>query len=83
MTPPTPDPHDVVCAARGDWLQIEMYKGALGDAGIDGKVVGENLEASLGTAIPNSVELWVQRADLARAEEVIREFEADKPKHKG
>ena len=72
------DPNDVVRVAAGDMVVIELYKQALVDEGIDARVLGESLEASFGTAIPRSVELWVHRSDVPRARAVIRQMEADR-----
>jgi hypothetical protein len=68
--------HDVVMVASGNMPQVEVWKMALADEGIDGRVVGEELTAGLGTAIPESVELWVRQADFERASEVLRTLEA-------
>lgn len=76
----TADPHDVVKVAAGEMVVVELYKQALADEGITGRVVGEDLEASFGTALPASVELWVQAADATRAREVLDRFEADRGK---
>ena len=73
------DPHDVVrVVATDNVVAIELYQQALAEEGIQSKVVGLSLEASFGTAIPNSIELWVNRADAGKAEAVIRELEADR-----
>lgn len=72
------DPHDVVKVAAGELVVIELYKQALADEGIDGRVVGEELEASFGSALPTSVELWVHAADAERARAAIDRAEADR-----
>jgi hypothetical protein len=72
------DPDDVVRVAAGDMLTMEMYKQGLSEAGIEARVVGESLAASFGTAIPNSVEVWVHQTDSARARAVIRELEEER-----
>jgi hypothetical protein len=41
-------------------------------------VVGLNLTASFGSAIPDSVELWVKSEDAEKAAAAIKRFEADK-----
>jgi hypothetical protein len=76
----TADPNDVVKLASGSFLDIEMYKSELDQAGITCRVVGLNLEASFGTAIPNSVELWVHRADAERAASIVKKAE-EKHRH--
>lgn len=72
------DPNDVVRVAAGEHVVIELYRQALEDEGIQAKVLGEALEASFGTAIPRSVELWAHRSDAPRARAIIREMEAER-----
>lgn len=70
------DTHDdIVMVASGTMPQVEVWKIALTDEGIDGRVVGEDLTASFGSAIPLSVELWVRQEDFDRATEVLRALE--------
>ena len=71
------DPNDVVRLAAGEMMRMEMYKNRLADEGIEARVLGESLEASFGSAIANSIELWVHRSDAARAATVIQEMEAE------
>lgn len=71
------DPTDVVRAAAGEQVVMELFRQRLADEGIDAKTLGDRLEASLGTAIPASIEVWVHRADAGRAAEVLRAFEAE------
>jgi hypothetical protein len=77
------DPHDVVKVAVGEMVEMELFKQALGDAGIEARAVGESLDASLGTALINSVELWVQQCDAERARKIIDEMEADRARRAG
>ena len=74
----TPDPTDVVKVASADHVTIELYRNELAAEGIDGKVLGESLEASFGSALQGSVELWTHRADADRAAAVIRRMEAER-----
>ena len=74
----TDDPNDVVKVAAGSFVAIEMYQRELKEAGIPSKVVGLNLEASFGTAIPDSIELWVHRSDAERAAAVIERTERER-----
>jgi hypothetical protein len=74
----TNDPNDVVKVAAGSFVAIEMYQRELKEAGITSNVVGLNLEASFGTAIPNSIELWVHRSDAERAAAVIERVEKER-----
>ena len=72
------DPNDVVRVAAGEMVVIELYKQALTDEGISARVLGESLEASFGTAIPGSVELWVHQSDAPRARALIRQMEDER-----
>lgn len=74
----TDDPNDVVKVAAGSMVALEMYQRELKEAGIPSKVVGLNLEASFGTAIPNSIELWVHRSDADRAAAVVERVEQER-----
>lgn len=73
-----PHPNDVVKVASGDLVLIELYRNRLVDEGIEAKALGESLEASFGTAIAGSVELWVHRGDADRAADVLREMERER-----
>jgi hypothetical protein len=85
----TDDPNDVVRVAAGDDLvMIELHQQALKEAGIVSRIVGGALDASFGTAIPNSIELWVHRSDVEKALAAIAQMEAeskhphhDRPEH--
>ena len=59
-------------------MTTELYQQALKEAGIESKVVGLDLAASFGTAIPGSVELWVKSEDAEKAAAAIKLFEANK-----
>lgn len=65
------DEHDVVRAYSGPLVLVEVYKAALEESGIACRVVGTELTAGIGSALPSAVELWVHRGDLPRAQEVI------------
>jgi hypothetical protein len=69
------DPNDVVKVYAGPMVTVEIYQQVLADAGIQGRVVGEDLTASFGSAIPDSVELWVHRSDLEKATAAIQRYE--------
>ncbi|MBN9119416.1 MAG: DUF2007 domain-containing protein [Planctomycetes bacterium] len=74
----TRDRDDVVRAYAGPLVLVEMYQAALKEAGIESRVVGTELAAGFGSALPGSVELWVHRLDLPNAEAVIeREARAE------
>ena len=63
---------EIVCVARGTLVEVELWEDVLTEAGIESKVVGGDLTAGLGTAMPASVELWVHSRDVSRAEAAIR-----------
>jgi hypothetical protein len=50
---------------------VEVYGAVLAEAGVECRVVGTELAAGFGSALPQSVELWVHRSDLSRATELI------------
>jgi hypothetical protein len=62
---------DLVTVAAGALAQVQAWSDVLRAAGIESRVVGDNLTAGLGTAIPGSVELWVRRADAEASEAAI------------
>ncbi len=72
------DEHDVVKVYSGPMVTVELYQQALTDAGVASNVVGLELIASFGSAIPGSVELWVKSEDADKALAAIKMFEADK-----
>ncbi|HUR55301.1 MAG TPA: DUF2007 domain-containing protein [Gemmataceae bacterium] len=74
----TTEGHDVVRVASGEMVTIELYQQALTEAGIESKVVGDSLGASFGTAIQNSIELWVRQEDVDKAAAAIARMEAGK-----
>jgi len=67
----TERPDDLVQVATGELTAVQVLGNALEDAGIQARVVGGDLTAGLGTALPGSVELWVHRNDAVAAEKVI------------
>ncbi len=69
---------EVVRVASGTMPQVEVWHAALANEGIDGRVVGEELDAGLGTVLADSVEVWVRRADYDRAVEVLRRLDAER-----
>jgi len=69
------NPDDVVKVFAGTLVEAENYQLVLADAGIESKLVGDDLTAGLGTAIPGSIELWVHQHDLAKAVEAIKRDE--------
>ena len=70
--------HDeVVRVASGPTVQVELWQQVLKDAGIDSRVVGEDLNASFGTALSRATELWVHKSDYDRALKLLEEAEAE------
>jgi hypothetical protein len=67
----THDPNDVVRVYAGPALMVQVHRAALAEAGIASRVVGTELSGSFGSALPESVELWVHRRDMPAAEAVI------------
>ena len=59
---------DLVKVAAGALIEVRAWADVLQGAGILYRVVGDDLTAGLGTALPESVELWVFRADAEAAE---------------
>jgi hypothetical protein len=72
------DEHDVVKIYTGTVVTAELYQQALKEAGVESKVVGLSLTASFGTAIPDSVELWVKSEDAEKANAAIKRYEEEK-----
>jgi hypothetical protein len=59
---------DLVMVAAGGLIEVRAWADVLQGAGIMYRVVGDDLTAGLGTALPDSVELWVFRTDAEAAE---------------
>jgi hypothetical protein len=66
---------DIVKIYAGPYVTAEIYQQVLQEAGIPARVVGEALLASFGSAIPDVVELWVQRKDAEKAQAAIQLYE--------
>ena len=77
----THDQNDVVEVYSGPLELAKVFQGELESAGITAKVVGTELAASFGSALPGSTELWVYRADFAKAKAIIDGEAKAKPKH--
>src|SRR5262249_14419406 len=73
------DNEELVKVATGELVEIEMYQRALKEARIRSKVVGQDLDASFGSALLGSMELWVKESDAEKALAAIRYLE----EHKG
>lgn len=79
------DPNDVVKVYSGPLDVVESYQQALGEAGIESRVVGTALTSVFGGAIPDTVELWVHQRDVGKATAAIERYEhlkgESKPQH--
>ena len=71
------DEHDVVKVYAGPVVTVELYQQALTEAGIASNVVGLSLSAGFGSAIPDSVELWVKSEDAEKAKAAIELYERE------
>jgi hypothetical protein len=58
-------------------VEAHIWKQALDEAGIQSKVVGDYLDASVGDIPGLYPEVWVHEDDLARAQEVLRKSRND------
>ena len=68
----TPHPDEIVKVASGSLIEVELWQTTLTEAGIESRVVGTELTAGLGSALPGSIELWVHQGDVERATAAIR-----------
>jgi hypothetical protein len=72
----TPEPEqfadDVVRLTTGHPVELRLLQQTIRDAGISCRMVGGDLDATLGGMIGPVAELWVHEDDLKRAEEVMR-----------
>jgi hypothetical protein len=68
------DEHDFVrLAAAANPFQAHIWQQALEQEGIRCQVLGDYLDAGLGDLPGFSAEIWVESADLARAEAFLRQ----------
>ena len=68
------DQHDVVrLAAAANPFQAHIWQQALQEEGIRCQVLGDYLEAGIGNIPGFEAEVWVETADLARAEAILRQ----------
>jgi hypothetical protein len=65
------DNEELVKIFAGPLIEAELKHAALADAGIESKVVGTELTASFGSALTDSIELWIASGDLPEAESVL------------
>jgi len=71
------DPNDVVRVYSGPLTNVESYQQVLRESGIESKVVGTELSASFGSAISDSIELWIHNSDMEKAVAAIKLYEAE------
>ena len=69
----TADPDEIVrLATAANPTEAHIWADALKAEGIRCRVVGDYLEASYGDLSGTLPEIWVRRADVPRAEEILR-----------
>ncbi len=68
------DQHDVVrLAAAANSFQAHIWQRALEEEGIRCQVLGDYLDAGIGDIPGFKAEVWVETANLARAEAILRQ----------
>ncbi|HLJ92610.1 MAG TPA: DUF2007 domain-containing protein [Gemmataceae bacterium] len=68
------DQHDLVrLAAAANPFQAHIWQQALEQEGIRCQVLGDYLDAGIGDIPGMTAEVWVESADLARAEAILRQ----------
>jgi hypothetical protein len=71
------DPDNIVrLTSASNPVEAHILKQALDEAGIQSKVVGDFLDASVGNIPGLYPEIWVHQDDLARAQEVLGQSRA-------
>jgi len=71
---PLKDQQDLVrLAAAANPFQAHIWEQALEQEGIRCQVLGDYLDAGIGDIPGFSAEVWVEAADLARAEAILRQ----------
>jgi hypothetical protein len=74
----THNPDEIVKVAYGELVDITMYQQALSEAGIESQVGGQSLDANFGSALMESMELYVHARDAEAALATIRRLEEEK-----
>ncbi len=73
---PSEDPHELVrLAAAANSAQAHIWQQGLQQEGIRCQVLGDDLEGGFGDLQGFSAEVWVETADLARAQEILRQHQ--------
>ncbi len=62
---------EIIRVATGTLVEMNEMASRMSEAGIRCRVVGDDLEASVGTILTGSVELWVLAADAERAQPIV------------
>jgi hypothetical protein len=62
---------DVVKAATGSLVEMNLLKDELEEAGVFVRLVGDDLATGLGSALSGSVELWVRAADAGKVTAIL------------
>ena len=71
---PSEDQHDIVrLAAATNPFQAHIWQQALQQEGIRCQVLGDYLDAGIGDIPGMTAEVWVETADFARAEAILRQ----------
>ena len=74
---PSEDPHEFVrLAAAANSAQAHIWQQGLQQEGIRCQVLGDDLEGGFGDLQGFSAEVWVETADFARAQEILRQHQA-------
>ena len=75
-TKPAVDQHDLVrLASAANPMLAHIWQQALEQEGIRCQVLGDYLDAGLGDIPGLSAEVWVEAADFAQAETILRQHE--------
>jgi len=71
------DQHDLVrVATAADPFQAHIWQQALQAEGVRGQVLGDYLDAGIGDIPDVTAEVWVEPADAARAEVILRQHQS-------
>ena len=75
------DPHDLVrLAAAANPFEAHIWQQALEQEGIRSQVLGDYLDAGLGDIPGMMAEVWVEAADVARAEAILQKNQSSSEK---
>lgn len=75
-TPKAGEAHDLVrLATAANPFEAHIWQQALGEEGIRCQVLGDYLDAGVGDIPGIEAEVWVEAADLERAEAILRQHQ--------